>query len=295
MPDQTVEIGGRKVKKEYVYFAVAGAGVIVVAVYRSKKAAAGTSDASGAPVNTSYGSTQYPPDGTSGDPSNPFSLDPATGMTYGDEQGSGFGGYGGSSYGGYGGGSAYTGYYGPSGIGTSTTPTFTDNASWAQYAENYLVGLGDDPNSVGNALGKYITGQSVDGTQQSLIQQAIAFANMPPVSGSGGFPPSIKLSPTTTTPPPASDKVKVPNVVGKNYEAAADALRAAHLVPHRGQADVGQVTSQAPHAGSEVKKGSTVTLKGTGNLNSNPGGPKKPKTPVKKKPNPGEHMHPGQA
>jgi hypothetical protein len=44
---------------------------------------------------------------------------------------------------------------------------------------------------VGNALGKYITGQSVTSDMVTIINQAIAFAGPAPVPGQNGNPPGF--------------------------------------------------------------------------------------------------------
>lgn len=279
----TVNVAGTKMKKNTaMMLGAVGLGVIGYGVYRSKKAAT-TSASTTASVNPSgsgYGSTSYPADGTTGNPSDPYSTDPSTGQTYGDEQSSGFGGYGGVNSGyGMGGSGGYSSGFGSGGFspgfgalgnGTTTTPTFTDNASWAQYAESYLVGLGGDANTIGNALGKYITGQPVTSTQQSTIEQAIAFANQPPVSGSGGFPPSIHLA--TSGGSGGGGNINVPHVVGMSYTAGAAVIKAAGLVPHRGETNVGTITSQSPAAGTSVASGSVVTLSGKGSGGGTGGG-----------------------
>lgn len=186
------EVG--KVKKQYAYAGVAVVGVLAIMYYRNHKASSSAATAS--PVAASGGlGDPYPPDGTQGDPTDPYSTDPATGMTYGDEsaQGSGFGaGYGYANYG-------YTG----SGYGsvndTSTTAnsgpgSFTTNGDWSQYAINYLTGNGMDSGTVTAALGAYIAGQPVTAAQKAIIDDAIAIAGQPPVTGPGGFPPSIKVT-----------------------------------------------------------------------------------------------------
>lgn len=80
---------------------------------------------------------------------------------------------------------------------------FTSNAQWAQAAEDYLVNTaGGNSNTVGNALGKYITGQNVtDTNMQAVINQAIAFEGYPPIPGPDGYPPSIRETPVTPTQP----------------------------------------------------------------------------------------------
>jgi hypothetical protein len=70
--------------------------------------------------------------------------------------------------------------------------TFTSNGQWSQYAEQYLVdNAGGDAATVGNALGKYITGQPVTPDQTQIIDSAIAFAGYPPIAGPAGNPPGI--------------------------------------------------------------------------------------------------------
>lgn len=91
-----------------------------------------------------------------------------------------------------GGGLSDTGTLGPGG--------FTNNAQWAQYAETTLASNGavSDISALSAAIGKYLTDQPVNGDQQSLINQAIAIAGYPPVSGPSGYPPSINTSGGTT-------------------------------------------------------------------------------------------------
>jgi len=205
----TFTIAGKHVKKSTAYgIGVVAVGVVAVAVYRSKHAK--TAAAAPAAAASTAGDP-YPPDGTTGNPGDLYSTDPATGMTYGDEQSQAAGSTGYDAAG-YPLGSqadlAYEQSQGSSGVpvaypvtgsgsgGTGTGGvTFTDNASWAQYIEAYMVNnLGASAETVGNALGKYITGQPVVAAQQSIIEQAIAFAGPPPVAGTNGMPPSINLA-----------------------------------------------------------------------------------------------------
>ncbi len=95
---------------------------------------------------------------------------------------------------------------GGGGGGTSIPGTgYTTNAQWTQAV---LIGLPnsgavEDTAALSAALGKYIAGQPVgDNTvARSLIEQAIAFAGLPPVAGPGGYPPSINTQPAATPPP----------------------------------------------------------------------------------------------
>lgn len=196
-----MKIGGKPVKKTTLYIAGA-AGVLVVAyaVWHKRSAAASTTagtvtDPAGNTCSAVDPNSGYCP-GTAGD------------TAYYQQSSAGLSG--GSSVAG-GGGFAYPVTPG-SGISTpgSVVPTFTDNASWAQYVEAYMVSLGGDPNTIGNALGKYITGQQVTADQQSLIEQAIAYGNKPPVGGADGFPPSIRLAAAGGGNPPPGGTLAAP-------------------------------------------------------------------------------------
>ncbi len=89
-----------------------------------------------------------------------------------------------------------------------TTGGFTSNGTWAQAAETYLTETaGADPTTVAAALGKYISGQAMTTDQTTVAQQAIAFEGYPPVSGSDGYPPSIRATPVATTPTPTAPAV----------------------------------------------------------------------------------------
>jgi PASTA domain-containing protein len=199
-------------------------------------------------------------------------IDPATGFPYGSIEDAsaltaqagynspiGGLGYSDTSY-------LYGGNPGYPGSGIPITGGYTSNAQWSQAAENYLVQtVGADPNTVGNALGKYITGGTVDDAQTAIINQAIAFNGYPPVSGPEGYPPSIRTgSPTPTTPPPSngSGTVAVPNTVGQTAGNAHNLIVAAKLTPIDVNWDKGdstkKVTRQNPPAGTKVTPGSVV-------------------------------------
>ena len=183
-------------KNEKIGLAAGAAGLLGFTIYRYQKqkssdAATAAADAAAQAPGTGAGTADQ--------------VDPATGFPYGSAEDSAaltaqsgyispIGGLGSSgvSYN-YGGQGAY-----PQG--------FTNNAQWSQAAEDYLVNTaGADANTVGNALGKYITGQTVTSDQQSIINQAIAFEGYPPVGGPDGYPPSIRTAaPTSTVPPPTT-------------------------------------------------------------------------------------------
>jgi hypothetical protein len=252
----TLDIGGKHVKKSTaIGVAVAAAVVIAVAVYRSKHDASAAAPAASAGQDTGAGTAAggtdpYPPDGTTGDPGDPNSTDPATGQTYGDEDtATAQDSLGGGGYIAYPVGSVASGQ------------AFTSNGAWAQYVEQYMTGtLGADPAAIAAAIGPYIDGKPVDEDQERLIEQAIAFAGQPPVAGPGGMPPSINLAAAKPRPKPKPKEVKVPDVVGVSYAEAVTVLSAAGLKATR--AGPGKVVQQRPAAGTEVTRGSTVTLFG---------------------------------
>lgn len=131
-------------------------------------------------------------------------IDPATGYVYGTPedlaalaaQGTDLGG-GVSSVGG---GSSII----PPGASVGTG--YSSNGQWVQAVVQYMTdnGLVEDPTQLSAALGKYITGASIDPNDTnsiSLIQQAIAVEGYPPVAGPNGYPPSINTHPATSVPP----------------------------------------------------------------------------------------------
>lgn len=136
-------------------------------------------------------------------------IDPATGYPYGSPEDAAAM----SSQDNYqlptaGGGYGFTGYAGGSGsglFGTGTPGSFNSNAEWAQYVESYEENnLGADAPTVGNAIGKYLTGQPLTTDQIGLVQSAIAIAGYPPVSGPNGNPPNYVTANTGTTTPPGN-------------------------------------------------------------------------------------------
>ncbi|GAA0287304.1 hypothetical protein GCM10009527_098290 [Actinomadura nitritigenes] len=188
----TVNIPGLGPTKKSTAYILGGAAVLVVIVawYRSRNAPASSS--------TSSSSTGA---GGSGD-----AIDPATGYVYGSAEDTAALGSQGSYLG--------AGYYGGNGSNVSTISTtngYTTNAQWSQAAEDYLVNtVGADANTVGNALGKYITGQALTPDQVGIVNQAIAFTGYPPQNGPTGYPPSYK---TSNEPPPATTPTGPPAAV----------------------------------------------------------------------------------
>lgn len=258
----TIDVLGHPVKKTTALAAgAAGAGVIIIAIIRKRSAAqqaaassAGTvTDPAGNQCATLDPSTGYCP-GTAAD----ASAQQAAAISSGAD-----------TAGASGGGGGY--YYQPPATGTSATgsavPTFTDNASWGQYVETALGSNGEDATAA--AIAKYLSGQPVTEAQQTTIEEAIAIANYPPVTGPNGDPPSMTLAPTNTTTPPGSTStapatVKVPDVVNDWVVDASSALQSAGLKmtpePAAVKGKVHIVTGQKPAAGATVARGSTVTI-----------------------------------
>ena len=160
--------------------------------YRNKKSAAAA-----APAATT--TDQYPPDGTTGDPTDPYSTDPATGKTYGNEA-SGSGGTSGA----YGSGAASGLYYDPATgalslaspygttpAGTASGPPFASNAAWSSWvisqlqSQNYSIDVG----ALTDAIGLYLAGQPLSASQRTYVFDAIAVGGDPPVAGTNGYPP----------------------------------------------------------------------------------------------------------
>lgn len=188
MPGNNIKIGGQEYPKVAVY---GGLGVVAIAAifyYRNKKQQSDAAVASVAQAGTN-------------------AIDPATGYPYGSAEDaaalSSQDAYQSPSYAsgiGAGGGSAT--YTGQSAFGSG----FTSNAQWAQYVEQYEINtMGADAATVGNTIGKYITGQPLTSDAMlSIVQSAIAIGGYPPVAGPNGNPPGYVTAPTPTTVPPST-------------------------------------------------------------------------------------------
>lgn len=252
MPGEKINIAGLKLSKTA---AIGGGAAIVVvgAIYIRRQNASKAAAAQQAAAQTAGSNT---------------GIDPATGYPYGStEDAAALGNQNNyvtpySDAGIYGGGGNTYPYGYSNSYPSNTQPGgFTNNAQWAQYVESYLESNnGADPATVGNAIGKYITGQPVTQDMITIINNAIAIGGYPPVSGPNGNPPSYVTSNTGNTNP---TEVNVPNVVGLRLADAWGALQAAGLniggaAQVKGESQV--IVSQSPVAGTQVAKGSTVTV-----------------------------------
>jgi hypothetical protein len=286
VPD-TVHVPGmsKPVPKWAAAAGLAVVAVLVIMYFRNKSAAAATAAAAPAASSTS----QYPPDGTTGNPSDPYSTDPATSQTYGNEA-AGSGG----AYGAYGSGASLSGSgsypwdgtygntsdpysqdpgtgqtygnEGTSGSGgySSGGPPFSTNAAWSAWVIQQMVATNpnQDPGVLTDALGVYLEGQGATAAQKTLIFDAEAIGGPPPVAGTGGYPPNVRAA--SSTGPGTGATVIVPKVTGMSISKAEASLTAAHLQASvHGGAPGGTtlvINSQTPPAGRRVPENSTVDL-----------------------------------
>jgi hypothetical protein len=286
-----------EVPKKAAAAGLVGVGILIVIHYVRKSQAAPAATAAAAATGTS----QYPPDGTVGNPDDPYSTDPATGQTYGNEASGSGGAYGAYSAdaGDVGDSAASSTYpwdgtvgdeadpysldpasgitFGNEGLATGGAnanpdggPPFANNSDWETWAIQQLTASDPDIDAgdLTTALGLYLNGQPVSAAQKTLIFDATGIASDPPVAGSGGYPPNVRTNGATG---PATASVAVPNVVGDSQANAFSAISAAGLKATGSPVIPGTViyvTKQTPAAGAKVAEGSTVTL-----VSSKNGGP----------------------
>lgn len=263
---------GKPLPKWAVGAGIGGVIVGVVYYYRHKSSSAAPATAAAAATSTD----QYPPDGTTGNPSDPYSIDPATGATYGDEA-AGSGAYGAFSSSGTSdqgiigydanGDPIYAPGYGPASSGSTTGgPPFSTNADWA----NWVIGQLEvnDPNlsttDVQNAIGEYLDGQALAPAYKTIALDAIAVGGDPPVAGANGYPPKV-LATGSAGGGGTAKQVKVPDVVGQTVNAAHAALSKAGLAFNTDTAKDKKgfdrkVTAQNPKAGTTAATGTHIGL-----------------------------------
>jgi PASTA domain len=241
-------------------------GIVGYAYYKHRQSESSAATGTGTDNSADTSTDPYPPDGTTGNPTDPDSTDPNTGETYGDEgqiATSEDYGVGGSDY------DASTGeYYDPADglydLSSPYSPTtgssgaaITTNAAWSQAVTTGLEQLGYNPLTVAEALGLYLDNKPLSASEAQIIQVATAEYGNPPVGTYAILPAPVGTSPATS-------KVKVPNLVGSKAATAQTTLNGLGLksagdsVP---KGKTGTVISQSPKSGSTVAKGSTVTVK----------------------------------
>jgi hypothetical protein len=248
---------GKKVPKALAIGGVAVVGVLAAVWWRNNHSATGTSTGAAATVTDSAGNVCS-------------AVNPATGFCPGTAEDTNALNGTLNGAGGFGDGSG-----GDSIIGTTTPdqvtngPPFTTNAAWSQYAVATLEASDSaiDTGALTDALGAYLNGGQVTAAQHVLINDALAVAGSPPVTGANGFPPSINVAGSISGGGTGTTvvKVRVPNVVGmRTAEQAEPAIKAAGLVPSLGGGfdahAVNYVNSQTPAANTLVNQGSTVRL-----------------------------------
>jgi hypothetical protein len=157
------------------------------------------------------------------------------------------------------------------GVGVPAPPapqSATTNAQWAAAAQQSLVNEGFSSVAAAEALGEYITGQTLTSDQETIVNAAIAAENYPPVAGATGYPPAMHTSPQTgqgggtTT---SATQVTVPNVTKSRTEVGKARLKAAGFKVTQTPATTPKgksttITSQNPTGGKKAAKGSTVTI-----------------------------------
>jgi hypothetical protein len=96
------------------------------------------------------------------------------------------------------------------------------------------VSNADDPAAMTVALGKYLTGLSVEsgGTDYTLINSARALWGDPPVAGASGYPPAIRVQPSggqTNPPVPTPPAPTVSNLTRTGVTLSIPAIAGATL------------------------------------------------------------------
>jgi hypothetical protein len=183
--DGTITVpGAGPVKKKWAAAGVGITAVIIVIAYARHRGSLSAAPAAGDPNAV-----------------DPSAIDPATGIPYADEAAGiaagTLAGYG-TSLGDTSGIIGYDAQGQPiytDQVGYGPTPTFVNNAAWAQAVQGYMVAAtGADAGTVAAALGAYLNGQPLTEAQASVVHQATGFFGTPPQQGSNGFPPGLKMA-----------------------------------------------------------------------------------------------------
>jgi hypothetical protein len=261
--------------KKWQQGAVAIGGVVVVGgfVLYERKAKASAAAAAATPTATAGATSatvgDMVTDPTTGETYPAESVDPATGLTYAtelqeygsvaaaDEQGAAAGDAAIEE------GLTQTQYDEETGQSPGSGSSAT-NEQWVTEVESALEQLGYSDTDIQQGLARYFSsspqGTAADGTNLYQMMDTAIGEFGPPPSGTYAL-----IKGGATAPGPGASSVEVPNEIGREDLATAEAaIKAAGLVPHpAGDSAVGnkgKVTAQNPAAGSMVSKGSSVTL-----------------------------------
>jgi hypothetical protein len=93
----------------------------------------------------------------------------------------------------------------PVGLTPNGIPGPTTNTQWASLVADYLIGQGDDPSLVSNALNDFTHGSPLSTAEQAIVNTALQVFGEPP---EGVIP--VTATPTTTTAPPPTGVVTNP-------------------------------------------------------------------------------------
>lgn len=242
--------------------ALAGGGALVYA-YVKKKNAAKTPQATQAGLGTGTGQYGY---GSSTYGYGAYGYGAYTYQPYGYGFGpNGLGEYPGGSYFGY-------GYYG-AGVPVEVPQQASTNAQWSQAVVSALTAQGYTGQTVLGALGPYLTGRPVNSSQEQIIQAAIAVEGYPPIPGASGNPPGINTGGSGGGGggqggggDEDTDKITIPQLAGMSAGEAHNVLVSIGLRPTAPAAQKPnmKVSGTNPKAGSQVKKGTKVTIQTKG-------------------------------
>ena len=123
-----------------------------------------------------------------------------------------------------------SGAQGPVGLAPAGLPAPTTNVQWASLAADYLIGQGNDPTLVSNALNDYTDGNTLSAGEQAIVDIALQEFGEPPQGvqavNTTAAPPTSAPS-TSGTSSPASTTLTQPNVAGQTLEYGIPALEAA--------------------------------------------------------------------
>jgi hypothetical protein len=255
-------LAGKQSKKTVAVVAVA-AGAFVVFMYVRTRASASSSTTTAAAIDPStgypYGSPQDQAALAGESGTSPDEIDPATGATYGsvaDEQAL----------------AEESGSSGVISVGTGVvtgTATPASNAAWAQEVEQIVPPLINSPTAtsdVAAAVGRFLSGLPLTTAQAQIIQVAEAELGPPPVGQFSIIPEPDSSAPSSGTPTGTTTDVAVPVCIGLSAGQAHNAIVAAGLVPEApaGQTSNMKVSYTNPSGGTQVPKGSKVTIETSG-------------------------------